>query len=128
LIANAEVFGLSRDEHAIVGHVARYHRRAVPQASHPEYMALARDKRILVSKLAALLRVADALDRAHTAQVREFRCERHGEDLVIVVPGAVDLTLERTALAQKGDLFADVFGMKVRLEEDRAPAATTPQK
>jgi hypothetical protein len=50
--------------------------------------------------------------------VRDFRCERHGEDLVIVVPGATDLTLERTALAQKGDLFA-VFGMKVRLEEDR---------
>ncbi len=122
LITNAEVFGLSRDEHAIVGHVARYHRRAVPQASHPEYMALPRDKRILVSKLSALLRVADAMDRAHTEQIRDFRCERHGDDVVIVVPGASDLTLERTALGQKGDLFTDVFGMKVRLEEDRAPA------
>jgi exopolyphosphatase/guanosine-5'-triphosphate,3'-diphosphate pyrophosphatase len=122
LIANAEVFGLSREEHTVVGHVARYHRRAVPQASHPEYMALPRDKRILVSKLAALLRVADALDRAHTEQIREFRCERHGDDIVIVVPGAPNLTLEQTALAQKGDLFADVFGMQIRLEEERTPA------
>ncbi len=122
LIANAEVFGLSREEHELVGHVARYHRRAVPQASHLEYAALPRDKRMLVSKLAALLRVADAMDRAHAAQIEEFRCERHGEDFVIVVPGTADLTMERKALSQKGDLFADVFGMKVRLEEDRAPA------
>jgi exopolyphosphatase/guanosine-5'-triphosphate,3'-diphosphate pyrophosphatase len=127
LIANAEVFGLSREEHAIVGHVARYHRRAAPQASHLEYMALPRDKRILISKLAALLRVADAMDRAHSEQIRDFRCERHGEDLVIVVPGVSDLTLERTALSQKGDLFADVFGMKVRLEEDRASASDAPR-
>jgi len=124
LIANAEVFGLSREEHQIVGHVARYHRRAAPQASHPEFMALPRDKRILVSKLAALLRVADAMDRAHAAQIREFRCERHGEDFVIVVPGVIDLTLERKALPQKADLFTDVFGMKVRLEEERMPAGT----
>lgn len=122
LIANAEVFGLSREEHQIVGHVARYHRRAVPQASHPEYMALPRETRILVSKLAALLRVADAMDRAHAAQIQEFRCERHGEDFVIVVPGVIDLTLERKALPQKADLFTDVFGMKVRLEEERMPA------
>jgi exopolyphosphatase/guanosine-5'-triphosphate,3'-diphosphate pyrophosphatase len=121
LIANAEIFGLSREEHTIVGHVARYHRRALPQASHLEYMALPRDKRMLISKLAALLRVADGMDRAHAEQVRDFRCERHGEDLVLVVPGAVDLTLERKAVAQKGDLFADVFGMKVRLEEERMP-------
>jgi exopolyphosphatase/guanosine-5'-triphosphate,3'-diphosphate pyrophosphatase len=124
LIANAEVFGLSREEHTIVGHVARYHRRAVPQASHPEYMALPRNRRILVNKLAALLRVADALDRAHTEQIRDFRCERHGDDLVIVVPGSADLTLERTALAQKGDLFSDVFGMQIRLEEDRMAATS----
>jgi exopolyphosphatase/guanosine-5'-triphosphate,3'-diphosphate pyrophosphatase len=85
-------------------------------------MALPRDRRILVSKLAALLRVADAMDRAHAAQVQEFRCERHGEDFVIVVPGATDLALERKALPQKADLFEEVFGMKVRLEEERMPA------
>jgi exopolyphosphatase/guanosine-5'-triphosphate,3'-diphosphate pyrophosphatase len=122
LIANAEVFGLSREEHLLVGHVARYHRRATPQASHLEYAALPREKRMLVSKLAALLRVADAMDRAHAAQIEDFRCERHGEDFVIVVHGTADLTMERKALGQKADLFADVFGMKVRLEEERTPA------
>ena len=123
LIANAEIFGLSRDEHILLAHVARYHRRAVPQPSHLEYVALPRDRRILVNKLAALLRVADALDRAHGQQVRDFQGERQGEEFVITVPGVTDLTLERRAMAQKGDLFEDVFGLRIRLEEARPAAA-----
>lgn len=119
LIANAEIFGLSRDEHMLVAHVARYHRRAVPQQSHLEYVALPRDRRILVNKLAALLRVADALDRAHGQQVRDFQGERRENEFVITVPGVTDLTLERGAIGQKGDLFEDVFGLRIRLEEGR---------
>jgi exopolyphosphatase/guanosine-5'-triphosphate,3'-diphosphate pyrophosphatase len=122
LIANAEIFGLSRDEHLLAAHVARYHRRAIPQPTHIEYEALPRDRRILVNKLAALLRVADALDRAHGQQVRDFQGERQGEEFVITVPGVSDLTLERRAMTQKADLFEDVFGLRIRLEEAR-PAA-----
>ena len=68
--------------------------------------------------------MADALDRAHSQQVQDFRCERRGEEFVIFVRGVADLTLERSALPQKADLFEDVFGLKIRLEEDRtAPLA-----
>ena len=123
LIANAEIFGLSREEHEVVAHIARYHRRATPQQSHPEYMMLPRDRRILVSKLAALLRVADALDRGRGQEVQDFRCDRREEGFVVWIPGLTDLTLERQALTQKGDLFEDVFGMKIRLEEVRSPLA-----
>jgi len=123
LIANAEIFGLSREEHELVAHIARYHRRATPQQSHPEYMMLPRDRRILVSKLAALLRVADALDRGRGQEVRDFRCERQEEGFVVLIPGLADLALERQAMTQKGDLFEDVFGMKIRLEEERSPVA-----
>ena len=122
LIANSELFGLSREEHVIVAHVARYHRRATPQPSHLEYVSLPRERRILISKLAAFLRVADALDRGHTGHVRAFRTERHNEEFVIFVPGVTDLTLERHAMLQKAEMFTDMFGMKVRLEEERATA------
>ena len=94
--------------------------------AHLEYMALPRDKRIVVSKLAALLRVADALDRAHAAQVRDFRCERNDDELVLSIPGVSDLTLERQAVQQKSDLFTDIFGFKIRLEEERAAAVALP--
>jgi exopolyphosphatase/guanosine-5'-triphosphate,3'-diphosphate pyrophosphatase len=126
LIANSEIFGLSREEHILAAHVARYHRRATPQPDHLEYMALPRDKRIVVSKLAALLRVADGLDRVHATQVRDFRCDRLNDELVLHIPGVSDLTLERHAVQQKSDLFTDIFGLKIRLEEERAEAVAAP--
>ena len=50
--------------------IARYHRRSVPRPSHPAYMALPRESRVVVNKLAALLRVADALVRGHIRHAR----------------------------------------------------------
>jgi exopolyphosphatase/guanosine-5'-triphosphate,3'-diphosphate pyrophosphatase len=117
LIANAEIFGLTRSELAVVALIARYHRRSPPKPSHVEYTSLPRETRTVVSKLAALLRVADALDNGHAQQVQDIRCVRRDEDFVIYVPGATDLALERAAMRAKGDLFEDVYGMRVRLEE-----------
>jgi exopolyphosphatase/guanosine-5'-triphosphate,3'-diphosphate pyrophosphatase len=119
-MANAEIFGLTRDEVNIVALVARYHRRSPPKPTHIEYMTLPREKRMIVSKLAAVLRVADALDRAHARKIRDFTCEHRDEELVLSLPGVADLTLERRAMEDKADLFEDVFGMRLRLEEAQA--------
>jgi len=117
LVANSEVFSLRRAEMNLIALVARYHRRSPPKRTHVEYMALPREKRMVVSKLAALLRVADALDRGHSQQVRNVRFERDPNELILHLPGIRDLTLERRAMAGKADLFEDVYGLKVRLEE-----------
>jgi exopolyphosphatase/guanosine-5'-triphosphate,3'-diphosphate pyrophosphatase len=116
LVSNAEIFGLGRRDIEIAALVARYHRRAQPRRTHTEYMTLSREDRMAVSKLAAILRVADALERGHAQQVRDIRIERRPAELVITAPGISDLTLEHRALAQKADLFEDTFGMKVRVE------------
>ena len=121
LISNAEIFGLTGDELRVVALVARYHRRSCPRPSHLEYVSLPREKRVVVSKLAAILRVADAMDRGHAQQVREFHVDRQGDELVIFVHGVADLALERRAMARKADLFQDIYGLTVRLEE--APLA-----
>jgi len=123
LIANSEVFGLRREELAVAAQVARYHRRATPKPTHLEYLTLPREDRIAVNKLAALLRVADALDRGHAQQVSDFHVERRPGELVLFVRGLTDLTLERRAIGEKGDLFEDTYGLRVRLEEDLSPAA-----
>jgi len=117
LISNAEIFGLNAEEVQIVALVARYHRRGTPKATHVEYISLPRESRMVVSKLAAILRVADAMDRGHAQQVRDLHIERGADEMVIYIPGAVDLTLERRAMAKKADLFEDIYGMAVRLEE-----------
>ncbi len=117
LVANSEIFGLSREEIEIVALITRYHRRATPRKSHAEYMTLPRNSRMIVSKLAAILRVADALDRGHAQQISQIQTEIQGNELVMNCLGVSDLTLERGAVARKADLFEDIYGLTLRLEE-----------
>jgi exopolyphosphatase/guanosine-5'-triphosphate,3'-diphosphate pyrophosphatase len=121
LIQNAEILGLKRDDIGIVARVARYHRKAMPKLAHPEYVNLSHDGRMVINKLGAILRVADALDKGHWQQLRGFEVEQQEQELVIYVKGAGDLTLERRAIAAKADLFEEIFGLKVRLEEGAPP-------
>ncbi len=116
LIANSEIFGLNRQEITFVSQIARYHRRSVPRPSHVAYMALPREARVVVNKLAALLRVADALVRGHSRITPDVRFERHGDELIVFLGGAADVLLEERTIESKGDLFEDIYGMKIRLE------------
>jgi exopolyphosphatase / guanosine-5'-triphosphate,3'-diphosphate pyrophosphatase len=119
IINNSEIFGLSRKDVRLVALVARYHRRASPKPTHPFYATLDRESRVVVAKLAAILRVADALERSHSRRISEIRCKREPGRLVISVPKVDDLSLEQLALAQKGSLFEETFGMKVLLRKSR---------
>ena len=76
LLAASQIFGLSDEETAVVANIARYHRRALPQKTHLPYVALDREDRIIVNKLAAILRVANALDAEHLQKVRGLRLVR----------------------------------------------------
>lgn len=116
IIAHSEIFGLSPKELEMVAHIARYHRRSRPKPSHLEYMAMNRQARMIVNKLAGLLRVADALDVNRKQQVKDFTCRIEEDELLITTKGNSDLTLEKKSVAIKGDLFEDIFGLKIRLE------------
>jgi len=117
ILSAAEIFGLSREDMAIISNVARYHRRAAPNKSHLPYMALDSAARIVVSKLAAILRVANALDADHLQKIRDVRVLREGDHWVLEVDGAGDLTIERLAALARADLLTEVFGRKVTFRE-----------
>ena len=116
LILNSELFGLSRYELQQVALVARYHRKASPRESHSAYMALNRDDRIAVYKMAALLRVAIALNASRSQRIHEFQVRAEGKGkLIISIPEIEDLSLEQLALRQNASQFEEIFGRKVLL-------------
>jgi exopolyphosphatase/guanosine-5'-triphosphate,3'-diphosphate pyrophosphatase len=120
LIENSEIFGLARHDVQVVALVARYHRHSGPRLTHPAYAALPTGDRIRVSKLAALLRVADALERTHTQRVTDVEVSIENSRLILSLTGIADAAVERLAMVGKGDLFQDVFGLPVVLQE-KAP-------
>jgi exopolyphosphatase/guanosine-5'-triphosphate,3'-diphosphate pyrophosphatase len=115
IVANSEIFGLRREELAIIANVIRYHRGPPPQDGDIDYIALQREERVLVLKMASILRVAEALDRGHSQNIRSFTVEKRGESLVLQPQGVRDLSLELIGLEEKAGMFQDVFGYKVVL-------------
>jgi exopolyphosphatase/guanosine-5'-triphosphate,3'-diphosphate pyrophosphatase len=116
LIANSEIPEFTPREIDIVANVARYHRKGVPAEHHVAFTALEEADRERVVKLAALLRIADALDREHVQAVRAVTARvTRGRKLRLEADSDADLLLERWALRRKGGLFEEVFGLEIEL-------------
>lgn len=115
IILNSEIFGLSRQDINIVGLMARYHRHGVPSAADPTYAKLDQPNRLRLQKLAAILRVADAMERAHSGRINQFTVRYNNRRLELLIPSAHDLTVENIAMRTKADLFTDIFGYDIQL-------------
>ncbi|XZE32967.1 HD domain-containing protein [Pirellulaceae bacterium SH501] len=118
IIRNSELFGLSVKDLLLVALIVRYHRRSSPQPDHEGYATLDRSDRVAVAKLAAILRLAIALDESRSQRINNIRCKRDGDRLIITTHGIEDVSLEQLTVRHSGELFEEVFGMSVFLRSD----------
>lgn len=117
LILNSEVPGLDRGDLLVASLVARYHRRSEPSLRHPEFATRLPGEQVRVTRLAALLRIADALDREHLQRVRAIRTRRKGRTITLEIEGVGDLCLERWAVARKSQLMLKTYQLSLALKE-----------
>jgi exopolyphosphatase / guanosine-5'-triphosphate,3'-diphosphate pyrophosphatase len=117
LIANSQIYGLTRNEDLIVANVARYHRRSIPKPSHFEYMSLPQEERLVVNKLASLLRLAKALDVSDIRDFGQLSFNLSGDTLTIGVPGFSETSLRRQSLRTGSSFFEDVFGLRIEFKQ-----------
>ena len=115
LLSVVQIFGLGNEEMALVSNIARYHRRATPQLTHPEFIALDRKDRLTVSKLASVLRVANALDAEHLQKVRDVRLLRQDPAWLLELEATGDVTMEQMAASARADMLSETFGRQVRI-------------
>lgn len=119
LIRDASLPDFNDEERYEIATIARYHRRALPSMAHEEYAMLSRVARKRVSALAALLRIADALDYSHDGRVLRVAantelCDAERWVLSVRVRPLADLDDELEHAGEKADLFEKVFKRKVR--------------
>jgi exopolyphosphatase / guanosine-5'-triphosphate,3'-diphosphate pyrophosphatase len=116
IIVNSDLMGLNPEQREMVACIARYHRRAPPSTKHTIYRDLSPADKKRVKKLAAILRVADALDRGHRSKVRLLEVSTNGTEVSIVPKGAADLALEVWTARRKAELFEKTFERTLRFE------------
>jgi exopolyphosphatase / guanosine-5'-triphosphate,3'-diphosphate pyrophosphatase len=105
LIRHGDLRGFSPEEVNLLASVGRFHRRGEPKESFTCYRVLGADWRERTRRLVALLRVADALDRAHVGSVGSLRVEIMSDRVRLTVSPLRSLEPELWALSQKRDLF-----------------------
>jgi exopolyphosphatase/guanosine-5'-triphosphate,3'-diphosphate pyrophosphatase len=112
LITHAERLGLAPRERGLVALISRYHRRTGPRRKHPELAALPPDDQEIVRRVSGILRVADGLDRGHSAAVETVTATLDPGALVLrVTPanGQADLGLECWGASRKADVLAKLL-------------------
>jgi len=116
LIKNADLQGFQPDEIAIISLVARYHRGDAPAPSHDHYAERPEGEQRRVRQLAALLRIAEGLDRSHFQNVTALRARLTDEALTLSVATKGDPQLEVWSGTEEGALFSTEFGRPFRVE------------
>ena len=115
LILNAELTAFTEKESGLIALVARYHRRAEPMDKHRAYAKLEAPDRERIERLAALLRIADALDHGPDRRIAKLTVAVDGKKLVITPDRKSTPEVDDRALRRKGKLFERLFGLRVRL-------------
>jgi exopolyphosphatase/guanosine-5'-triphosphate,3'-diphosphate pyrophosphatase len=112
LILNAGLPGYTTRETALIGQIARYHRKGNPSLG--PFAALARSgDEDLVARGSALLRLGEQLERSRDQAVREARVEVRDGGVDLRLEADEDVTVARWAAERQRDLFERAFGREL---------------
>ncbi len=119
IIRALDLVGLNQRECLLVAVISLFHSRLTPSMDRAEYAALTPEERVLTSKLCAILRLADSLNRSHDFKFDDIDVRLNSNELIITVVTNKDIELEMWAFASKAKLFEDVYGIKAVLKKRR---------
>ncbi len=116
LILNGDLKNFTPEEVQIIATIARYHRKADPSTRHGRFAALSKRARRIVRVGAALLRVADSLDRTHVGVITALKCKIGKKHISVALKGRGDAQLELWAARNKTGLFEKVFKRSISFD------------
>jgi exopolyphosphatase/guanosine-5'-triphosphate,3'-diphosphate pyrophosphatase len=115
LIENGRLRGFRPDETGVLACIGRFHKRGSPKPSFEPFAQLSGTDRDRVTRLVALLQVADALDRSHGGPVRDIEVYTNPGLVEVVVHADDDIDLELWGLRRKRELFERVFACRLEV-------------
>ncbi len=118
IVMASEIIGVSQLEREIIGDIIRYTSKSsltygdvsdkLDQASY-----------MVVSKLTAILKIANALDRSHKQKFQGVKAALKERELVITVEASEDIVLEKGLLPAYANSFEEVFSVKPMIREKK---------
>jgi exopolyphosphatase/guanosine-5'-triphosphate,3'-diphosphate pyrophosphatase len=123
LVRNADIPGFGGHQQAIVACMVRYHGKATPEPHHRLYRSLAPSERRRVRELAAMLRIAVALDTDRAQRVRKIETRVMGKTVWVRILSAQPFA-EIRELRRKARYFEKEFGVRMHFIRSRSAPST----
>lgn len=116
IIRNSQMPGFTNSETALIGCIARYHRKSHPKKKHPTYSTLSQEDQKMVSTMASMLRIAEGLDRRQQQNVKSIRIATTPQtiDIVAIAPSQTP-DIELWGAERRKALMEEVFQREVVL-------------
>ncbi len=120
IISSSDIIGLNSEEIKIIANVVSLQGKDILGITNESYSGLSENSRLVVSKIAAILMIADALDKSHMQKFEDIDVKSDRDELLITVNTYKDITLEEWEFNRRKALFEDVFGLKaiIKLKRD----------
>jgi exopolyphosphatase/guanosine-5'-triphosphate,3'-diphosphate pyrophosphatase len=117
MIQELDIPGLNGQDRLICALVARYHNKALPDASrHRLFASLNNGHRAVVEWLAGMLRVADGLDCNHTGLIRRLTCAVSNKVITIHLEFTGNCQMELERAFQKQELLIKKAGRTIEYQ------------
>ena len=117
LIMSCDILGFSEMDKKIVALASYYHaHRLFSGKRHAEVEEMSPEIMPLVAKIAALVRLADAMDRSYKQKIKSCRVNVKNGVMKVEAVTLEDLTIEEWTFASKASFFEEVYGLQAVLE------------
>lgn len=118
IIMSSEIIGLTHAQRQVVALTVLFNSQ--PLCDYEDLSdEITKDEYLVVAKLSAILRVANALDQSHRQKFKNIRIALKGKELVITVESFEDMSLEQILFEKKTQYFENVFSIKPVLKEKK---------
>lgn len=118
IIMASEIIGMTHLEREIVANTVKYNSHPLP--SYKDMMdRMGQQSYMVVAKLAAILKIANAMDRSHKQKFQKVRAVLRNKELIITVEAAESILLEKGLFSSYADSFEKIFSVKPAIKEKR---------
>lgn len=115
LIKGMDLFGLRQKEVMETAFVAGSISSSLTSEENPDFALLPIEERIVISKLSAIFRLANALDKSHRHKLRDLKIHLEDDQVLFKAKAAENTLLERWAFQDSAQFFKEVFGLSPEL-------------
>ncbi|HPF29340.1 MAG TPA: exopolyphosphatase [Lachnospiraceae bacterium] len=110
IVMNTEIIGISHLEREMVAYVVRFIYDSFVYYDEISASAIMdRSSYLIIAKLTAILRIANALDKSQKQKFRKLKAQVKEQQLLLTVDAAQNIILEREQFRLQADFFEEVY-------------------